>query len=108
MIMLTRGWESSAWFRLIRIVFFVFGRFDPTMDHRMAQIDGILDQKICFDPAADFEAFLRQAPAKWAVYLFADADDNPLQLLCVKNLRYSLKHRLQGETISLTKRIDYR
>ena len=63
---------------------------------------------IDFDPAGDFEAFLRQAPAKWAVYLFADADDQPLQLLCVKNLRYSLKRRLQGETISLTKRIDYR
>jgi excinuclease UvrABC nuclease subunit len=78
------------------------------MDHRMAQIAGILDQQIDFDPSADFEAFLRQAPAKWAVYLFADADDNPLQLLCVKNLRYSLKRRLQGETISLTKRIDYR
>jgi excinuclease UvrABC nuclease subunit len=68
----------------------------------------MLDHEIAFDPAADFEAFLREAPAKWAVYLFADADDNPLQLLCVKNLRYSLKHRLQGETISLTKRIDYR
>lgn len=78
------------------------------MDHRMAQIAGILDHQILFDPSTDFEAFLRQAPAKWAVYLFADADDNPLQLLCVKNLRYSLKHRLQGETISLTKRIDYR
>jgi excinuclease UvrABC nuclease subunit len=78
------------------------------MDHPMAQISGILDQQIDFDPSADFEAFLRQAPAKWAVYLFADADDNPLQLLCVKNLRYSLKRRLQGETISLTKRIDYR
>ncbi len=74
----------------------------------MAQIAGILDHQILFDPSTDFEAFLRQAPAKWAVYLFADADDNPLQLLCVKNLRYSLKHRLQGETISLTKRIDYR
>jgi excinuclease UvrABC nuclease subunit len=78
------------------------------MDQRMAQITGILDHQILFDPAADFEGFLRQAPAKWAVYLFADADDKPLQLLCVKNLRYSLKHRLQGESISLTKRIDYR
>jgi excinuclease UvrABC nuclease subunit len=74
----------------------------------MAQIAGILDHQTSFDPAADFEAFLRQVPAKWVVYLFADQDDNPLQLLCVKNLRYSLKRRLQGETISLTKRIDYR
>jgi excinuclease UvrABC nuclease subunit len=78
------------------------------MDHRMAQIAAILDHQIPFDPSADFETFLRQAPAKWAVYLFADAEDQPLQLLCVKNLRYSLKRRLQGETISLTRRIDYR
>jgi len=74
----------------------------------MTQIAAILDQKLPFDPSADFEAFARLAPAKWVVYLFADADDHPLQLLCVKNLRYSLKRRLQGETISLTKRIDYR
>jgi excinuclease UvrABC nuclease subunit len=74
----------------------------------MAQIAAILDHQIPFDPSADFETFLRQAPAKWAVYLFADAEDQPLQLLCVKNLRYSLKRRLQGETISLTRRIDYR
>ena len=58
------------------------------------------DREVLFDPAADFEAFIKQAPAKWAVYLFADAEDRPLQLLCVKNLRYSLKRRLQGETIS--------
>jgi excinuclease UvrABC nuclease subunit len=64
---------------------------------------------IDFDPASDFESFLRQAPAKWAVYLFADADDRPVQLLCVKNLRYSLKRRLSGEqTIVLSKRVDYR
>ena len=78
------------------------------MDHRMSQIAGILDRQIPFDPAADFDAFLRLVPAKWVVYLFADAQDQPLQLLCVKNLRYSLKRRLGGETITLTKRIDYR
>jgi len=89
-------------------MFFVFGRVDPTMDQQMAQIAEILDHSICFDPAADFEAFVKQAPAKWVVYLFADGEDRPLQLLCVKNLRYSLKRRLQGETISLSKRIDYR
>jgi len=74
----------------------------------MSQIAGILDHQIPFDPAADFDAFLRLVPAKWVVYLFADADDRPLQVLCVKNLRYSLKRRLGGETITLTKRIDYR
>jgi len=71
-------------------MFFVFGRVDPTMDQQMAQIAEILDHSICFDPAADFEAFVKQAPAKWVVYLFADGEDRPLQLLCVKNLRYSL------------------
>jgi len=78
------------------------------MDHRMSQITGILDHVNPFDPAADFDAFLRLVPAKWVVYLLADAEDKPLQLLCVKNLRYSLKRRLGGETITLTKRIDYR
>jgi hypothetical protein len=78
------------------------------MDHRMSQIAEILDQQISFDPSMDFEAFLRQVPAKWVVYLFADEKDQPLQLLCVKNLRYSLKRRLQGKMISLSKRIDYR
>jgi excinuclease ABC subunit C len=74
----------------------------------MAQIDGILDNHIAFDPAADLDAFLRQVPAKWAVYLFSDANDQPVQLLCVKNLRYSLKRRLHGEDATLSKRIDYR
>lgn len=78
------------------------------MEYCMTQIPGILDRQIDFDPAADFEAFLRIVPGKWVVYLFADAHDQPLQLLCVKNLRSSLKRRLQGETISLSKRIDYR
>ena len=36
-------------------------------------------------------------PAKWVVYLLADADDQPVQLLCVKNLRTSLKRRLGPE-----------
>jgi len=57
----------------------------------------------------DFEAFLKQAPAKWAVYLLADENDQPVQLLSVKNLRASLKRRLGGEeTIGLTKRVNYR
>ncbi|MGA2443569.1 MAG: UvrB/UvrC motif-containing protein, partial [Tepidisphaeraceae bacterium] len=74
----------------------------------MSQIAGILDHQVPFGPACDFEAFLRLVPAKWVVYLLADADDQPVQLLCVKNLRYSLKRRLGGEAITLTKRIDYR
>ncbi len=62
-----------------------------------------------FDPAGDFEAFLRSVPARWVVYLLDDADDRPVQLLCVKNLRASLKRRLGGdETIGLSKRVNYR
>jgi len=57
----------------------------------------------------DFEAFVKQAPAKWAVYLLADENDQPIQLLSVKNLRASLKRRLGGEeTIGLSKRVNYR
>jgi excinuclease UvrABC nuclease subunit len=64
---------------------------------------------ISFDPTMDFELFLKQAPAKWAVYLLADANDQPVQLLSVKNLRASLKRRLGGEeTIGLSKRVNYR
>jgi excinuclease UvrABC nuclease subunit len=62
-----------------------------------------------FDPAGDFQAFRKSVPARWVVYLMADTDDRPVQLLCVKNLRYSLERRLTGdETIGLTKRVNYR
>ena len=66
-----------------------------THQNRMTETP-IFEQQLDFDPAGDFEAFLRLAPAKWAVYLLSDADDRPVQLLCVKNLRYSLKRRLGG------------
>jgi excinuclease UvrABC nuclease subunit len=67
------------------------------------------DEHANFDPAGDFEAFLKSVPAKWVIYLLADEHDQPIQLLCVKNLRYSLKRRLGGdETIGPTRRISYR
>jgi excinuclease ABC subunit C len=75
----------------------------------MLQVPDILDQRVDFDPAGDIESFLKSVPAKWVVYLFTDAENHPLQLLCVKNLRYSLKRRLSGEqTLVLSKRVDYR
>lgn len=75
----------------------------------MPPIAAILDRLADFDPAGDFDAFVRSVPAKWVVYLLVDAADQPVQLLCVKNLRYSLKRRLGGdETIGLSKRVDYR
>jgi excinuclease ABC subunit C len=73
----------------------------------MAQIPDMM--RLDFDPGADFDAFVRKAPAKWAVYLLADESDRPLQLLCVKNLRYSLKRRLGGdENLLIGKRVNYR
>lgn len=69
----------------------------------------ILSQCIDFDPSAPLEAFLKDVPAKWVVYLMTDADDRPVQLLCVKNLRYSLKRRLgEAEDLTRSKRVDYR
>jgi excinuclease ABC subunit C len=74
--------------------------------------NNLFDRHVAFDPAGDFEPFLKLVPAKWAVYLMTDADDRPVQLLCVKNLRYSLKRRLGGpgdeDGASLSKRVDYR
>src|SRR6202453_3323201 len=67
------------------------------------------DHRVAFDPAQDFEQFLKLVPAKWVVYLLADEHDAPVQLLCVKNLRYSLKRRLGGdEMIGPTRRVNYR
>ena len=75
----------------------------------MPGISPLLDQSLDFDPAADFDAFLKAAPSRWAVYLFVDEANQPVQLLCVKNLRYSLKRRLGGaETIGLSRRVNYR
>ena len=47
-----------------------------------------------FDPTTGIEALLAEVPAKWCVYLLADASGRPVQLLCVKNLRASLANRL--------------
>lgn len=75
----------------------------------MPEISSLLDQHASFDPARDFEAFVRLIPAKWVVYLFSDADDRPVQLLCVKNLRASLKRRLGGEEqVGPSRRVNYR
>ncbi len=75
----------------------------------MPEIATLLDHLARFDPNENFDVFLASIPRKWAVYLFADGADQPVQLLCVKNLRYSLKRRLGGdETIGLSKRVNYR
>lgn len=62
-----------------------------------------------FDPAGDFEAFLRTVPAKWVVYLMSDAAGAPFQLLGVRNLRASLAHRLSEQPADeRTRSIPYR
>ncbi len=64
-----------------------------------------------FEPTADFEAFLKSTPAKWVVYLMRDESDRPFQLLCVKNLRSSLRRRLSGELdaqVLPSRRVNYR
>jgi excinuclease UvrABC nuclease subunit len=76
----------------------------------MSELASIFDHSATFDPDGDFETFVRGVPARWVVYLLADADDRPVQLLCVKNLRYSLKRRLgPGEPAAgISKRVNYR
>jgi excinuclease UvrABC nuclease subunit len=70
----------------------------------------ILPESISYDPAScDLDSFLKDLPARWVVYLMADEADRPVQLLCVKNLRYSLKRRLgESEVAGPSKRVDYR
>src|SRR5436305_11874250 len=69
----------------------------------------IFDHEVSFDPNGDLDAFLKQVPAKWVVYLLADENAAPIQLLCVKNLRASLKRRLGGEEIiGPSRKLDYR
>jgi excinuclease UvrABC nuclease subunit len=73
--------------------------------------NAIFDGHADFDPAGDFDAFVRQVPARWVVYLLADEADRPAQLLCVKNLRNSLKRRLGGGELAPagpSRRVDYR
>lgn len=75
----------------------------------MLELGSIFERCVEFDPEAELEGFLKQVPGKWVVYLFADEHDGPVQLLCVKNLRASLKRRLSGEeAVGLSKRVDYR
>src|ERR1700685_986137 len=67
------------------------------------------DHGVAFDPGQDFEQFLKRVPAKWVVYLLSDEHDAPVQLLCVKNLRYSLKRRRGGgEKIAPPRRVNSR
>jgi len=76
----------------------------------MPAIDQNFTHRLDFDPQQPMENLLRAAPARWVVYLLADEHDRPVQLLCVKNLRYSLKRRLgePEEGAPASKRVDLR
>ena len=73
---------------------------------------GQLEHELSFAPEESLEEFLARIPAAWAVCLLSDARQRPVQLLCVKNLRASLKRRLgfePGEDASVSsRRIDLR
>jgi excinuclease UvrABC nuclease subunit len=69
----------------------------------------LFDCQADYDPARPLDELLKLVPAKWVVYLFTDADDQPIQLLCVKNLRASVKRRLGGdELIGPSRKVNYR
>jgi excinuclease UvrABC nuclease subunit len=55
------------------------------------------DRNLPVDPSGDLDAFLKDVPARWAIYLMSDAEHRPVQLLSVKNLRYSIRRRLGPE-----------
>lgn len=75
----------------------------------MVNLPNHLPDSIEFSPDEDFEQFIRRVPAKGAVYLLADASDKPVQLLCVRNLRNSLKRRLGSEeNLGPTRQVNYR
>jgi excinuclease UvrABC nuclease subunit len=75
----------------------------------VARSSAQLSECLHFSPEDDFDLFLKRVPARWAVYLLADANDQPVQLLCVRNLRNSLKRRLGGdETVGPSRRVNYR
>jgi excinuclease UvrABC nuclease subunit len=69
----------------------------------------MLAHRLDFNPDGPLDPWLARVPAKWVVYLMSDVDNRPVQLLCVKNLRYSLKRRLGGEdVVGPSKRVVYR
>lgn len=61
------------------------------------------------DDGGESADWLKGLPAKRAVYLLSDGEDRPVQLLCVGNLRASVRRRLLGaEEAGPSKRVDYR
>jgi excinuclease UvrABC nuclease subunit len=75
----------------------------------MPEIRELLSEALGYDPAGDLESLARAAPPRWVVYLMTDEADRPVQLLCVRNLRDSLRRRLSAaEEAGPSRRVDYR
>ncbi len=66
------------------------------------------ENQLSIDPSGPLDESLKSLPAKWAVYAMADQHDKPIQLLSVKNLRASVKRRLNEPVEENTKKVDYR
>ncbi len=74
----------------------------------MTSLSDILTHCSDLDPSADLVSQLAAIPAKGVVYLMCDADDRPVQLLCVKNLRASLHRRLSEAPAEVARRVNLR
>lgn len=74
----------------------------------MTSAGDIFEHTVAIEATGDLEATLKLVPGRRAVYLMADADDRPVQLLCVRNLKQSLRRRLgEGEQQGPSRKIDY-
>ncbi len=69
----------------------------------------IFTDVVPFDPQRADDEWFASIPARWVVYLLAGENDEPIQLLSVKNLRASLKRRLTpaASDESPSRRVDY-
>ena len=72
------------------------------------QPDAVFEHHADFDPDAGVEPLAALAPAAWCVYAMFDTNDRPAHLLCVKNLRASLRRRLGEPDDGSPRRVDLR
>ena len=59
--------------------------------------EALLRDQIEIAADAGWQIALRQVPARWAVALLEGEDQTPIQLLCLRNLRRGLSHRIQEQ-----------
>ena len=58
------------------------------------------------DDVSQWDEALLAVPAKWCVYLLASEHDEPVQLLCARNARASIRNRLTTSSDEPTRRAD--